>query len=222
VNPPTTATKPKRKRKKGGPAEPKQRADATRNREAVLVAAREGFAEIGLDCGMDEVARRAGLGVGTVYRHFPNKELLIKALIEDHFISLAERGAQALEEDDPWEAFCDFMRWTAQLGARDRGLAEVLGHRPEQGQAAAVGTGLVETTATLIANAQASGKMRKDAIVEDVPTMVCGLGGATGAPAESFPGQNWERLLEIILDGLRATPGQPPLPAPKRTFEAGR
>ena len=218
MNPPTAAKTPP-KPKKAGAAEPKRRADATRNREAVLVAAREGFAEIGLECGMDEVARRAGLGVGTVYRHFPNKELLIQALIEDHFASLAARAAQALEEDDPWEAFCELMRWTARLGARDRGLAEVLGHRPQQGQAAAVGTGLVEATATLIANAQASGKMRKDAIVEDVPTMVCGLGGATGAPPESFPGQNWERLLEIILDGLRATAEQRPLPRPKRTFE---
>lgn len=218
MNPPATQTKPL---VPPVVVEPRQRADARRNRAAVLDAARERFAKCGLECGMDDIARTAKLGVGTVYRHFPTKEELIDALIADHFERLAARTAEALEQDDPWEAFCDLMRWTAELGARDRGLAEVLGQRPQQGQAAAVGTGLVDLTRKLIAKAQRSGQMRKDAVVEDVPTIACAVGAATGAPRESFPGSNWERFLEIILDGLRATPGQKKLPKPERTFGAG-
>jgi AcrR family transcriptional regulator len=167
---------------------------------------------------MDWLAKQAGVGVGTVYRHFPTKDDLIDALVTDHFQLLADRWDKALEEDDAWEAFCEQIRWTAELGATDQGISEVLGHRPELGQKAAVETGLVEKTTRVIKKAQRQGKMRKDARVEDVPTVACALGGATGAPRESFPGANWERLVEIILDGLRANPGQKKLPPPKRTF----
>src|SRR5688572_1538603 len=83
------------------------RSDARRNREAVLVAARERLGQCGLDCQMEDIARTAGVGVGTVYRHFPTKDDLIVALVGDRFARLAERAAEALSEDDPWEAFCD-------------------------------------------------------------------------------------------------------------------
>src|SRR4051794_7758055 len=110
------------------------RADARRNRAAVLAAARERFGECGLDCQMEDIARTAGVGVGTVYRHFPTKKDLFAALVADRFQRLAERAREALGEDDPWRAFCDLMRYSAELQVSDRGLSEFLSSQPELGQ----------------------------------------------------------------------------------------
>src|SRR3954454_7006801 len=88
------------------------RADARRNREKVMAAARAAFAEHGSDAQMDDVARRAKVGVGTVYRHFPTKEALFVALLEDTFASVTERSRVALDKADPWEAFVAMM-WDA-------------------------------------------------------------------------------------------------------------
>jgi AcrR family transcriptional regulator len=193
---------------------PRQRADARRNREAVLEAARAKFAKQGLECGMDEIAKAAKVGVGTVYRHFPNKEALVQALVEDRFQRLADRAADALADDDPWQAFCNLIRWSAELQARDRGLSELLASRPQLGQQAAWESGLVGSTQILMKKAQRAGKMRRDAVVEDVPTMLCGLGGVIGAEDLSMSALNWERFIGIMLDGLRA-PGHEKLPPPE-------
>ncbi|MEA2405577.1 MAG: hypothetical protein QOE08_2224, partial [Thermoleophilaceae bacterium] len=80
------------------------RADARRNRASVLEAARAAFADAGLDAQMDDVAARSGLGVGTVYRHFPTKDALVEALVEERFLELERIAAEKLERDDPWEA----------------------------------------------------------------------------------------------------------------------
>ena len=197
---------------------PKLRADARRNREAILEAARERFADAGLECQIDDIAKTAGVGVGTVYRHFPAKGDLYAALIHDRFARLAERTKEALTEDDPWQAFCDLMRWSADLQAKDRALSEFLSTNPSLGQHEAVETGLADLTEKLIKNAQRSGGMRKDIVVEDVPTLICGLAAITGAHEESMPALNWDRFLEIVLDGMRAAPGTSKLPPPSGTI----
>jgi AcrR family transcriptional regulator len=194
--------------------EPALRADARRNREAVLAAARERFGKCGLDCQMDDIARTAGVGVGTVYRHFPTKEDLIAALVADRFERLAERAEQALAERDPWQAFCDLIRHSAAVTVRDRALSEFLSWHPELGQHEAVRSGLANLTAQLIANAQRAGGMREDAVIEDVPTLICGLGAVTAGASGKMPELNWERYVEIMLDGLRA-PGVNKLPPPR-------
>jgi AcrR family transcriptional regulator len=192
-----------------------QRADARRNRRRVLDAARARFAEDGLDAQMDEIAEVAGLGVGTVYRHFPTKEHLIEALVEARFERIRERGAQALgeAESDPWEAFCDFMRFSVELQATDRALSQVMASRPETMRAHAEGSGVFELSGELLSRAQESGDLREDAVVEDVPMIICGLGHVTQAAraGKTAPGMSWERFLAIVLDGLRA-PGSAPLP----------
>jgi AcrR family transcriptional regulator len=193
------------------------RADARRNRAAVLAAARERLAKDGLDGPIEDIARAAGVGVGTVYRHFPSKQALIAALVRDRFGRLAERTAEALTEDDPWEAFCDLMRFSAELQVRDRALSQFLAQHPELGYHEAVQTGLADLTAQLIANAQRAGGMRRDAVVEDVPTLVCGLGAVTAGAAGTMPELNWERYVEIMLDGLRA-PGFNKLPPPRASI----
>jgi AcrR family transcriptional regulator len=103
------------------------RADARRNREKVLTAARAVFAEQGVDAQMDDVARRADVGVGTVYRHFPTKDALLQALAEELFDELAAHAREMLELDDPWQAFLQTMWFSAQKTAGDRAFAEILG-----------------------------------------------------------------------------------------------
>ena len=194
--------------------QPKLRADARRNRVAVLAAARERFSAEGLDCQMEDIARSAGVGVGTVYRHFPNKADLVAALVADRFGRLAERAEAALDEDDPWEAFCDLMRHSARLQISDRALSEYISSHPELGQQAAVESGLADLTERLMINAQRAGGMREDAVIEDVPTLICGLCAITAGAAGSMPELNWERYVEMMLDGLRA-PGHNKLPPPR-------
>jgi AcrR family transcriptional regulator len=188
------------------------RADARRNREAVIAAAKKLFADQGLDAQMPDVAKAAKVGVGTVYRHFPTKEDLIAALAGERFERLAEKAVQSLEAEDAWEGFCDFIRFSAQLQADDRGLCEVMGSRPEVMNEAALAVGLDALCDKLVKRAQRSGELRKDLEWEDVPMIACGLGRIT--PAEMGPATGrWPRLVEIILDGLRA-PGSSKLPKP--------
>jgi AcrR family transcriptional regulator len=187
-----------------------QRADARRNRRRVLDAARASFAEDGLDVHMEKIARAAGLGVGTVYRHFPTKEDLLRALADDRFAGLAEAARAALDDPDPWSGFCEFMRYSAKVMAEDRALSEAMDQRPEICGQAAEEVHLLEIVGELIARAQAHGRLREDVVPEDVPSLICGLGRATSAK-EGGPAMSWERYLEIILAGLRA-PGSAPLP----------
>jgi AcrR family transcriptional regulator len=194
------------------------RADARRNREAILAAARERLAKDGLHGPIEDIARAAGVGVGTVYRHFPCKDDLVAALVKDRFERLAERAEEALAEQDPWQAFCDLMRHSAEVTVHDRALSEFLSSQPELGQGEAVRSGLADLTATLIAKAQRAGGMRPDAVVEDVPTLICALGAVTAGAAGNMPELNWERYVEIMLDGLRA-PGVNKLPPPRALIQ---
>src|SRR6478609_10263572 len=115
------------------------RADAERNRRRILEAAAVVFAERGLDVSLDDIAAAAGVGVGTVYRRFPEKDALIDALFEDKIREVQAVAQAALEVEDPWEAFSGFMRGVCALQAADRGLKEVLlsRHRGRERVAAA-------------------------------------------------------------------------------------
>jgi AcrR family transcriptional regulator len=186
------------------------RADARRNREAVMAAAKKLFADQGLDAQMPDVARRAKVGVGTVYRHFPTKDDLIAALVAERFERLAAKAREVLEAEDPWEGVADFIRFAAQIQADDRGLCEVMGSRPEVMDGAARGAGLPELCERLVERAQLSGQLRPDLTWEDIPMIACGLGRITQADVGPAAGR-WPRLVEIILDGLRA-PGSSGLP----------
>jgi AcrR family transcriptional regulator len=188
------------------------RADARRNREAVIAAAKKLFAAHGLEAQMPDVAKAANVGVGTVYRHFPTKDDLIAAMAAERFERLAEKAREALEIDDAWEGVADFIRFSAQIQADDRGLCEVMGSRPEVMDAAARAAGLPELCERLVKRAQRSGELRRDLAWEDIPMIACGLGRITQATAGPAAGR-WPRLLEIILDGLRA-PGRGRLPRP--------
>jgi len=192
---------------------PQMRADARRNREPVLGATRELFTEQGFEAQVDEIARRAKVGVGTVYRHLPAKEDLLDALIARRFDSLATRAAQAVEETrdgDPWEAFEGFIHYSAELQPGDRALSEAMANRSERMHDAAVGSGLVEQLEALLRRTKRAGVVRRDLAVEDIPSMVCGVGQVAIASHER-PHWRWDRVLAIWLDGVRA-PGSKKLP----------
>jgi AcrR family transcriptional regulator len=207
----TTVTEIKPTSFPGGVIERGLRADARRNRRAVIAAAKKLFADQGLDAQMPDVASTAKVGVGTVYRHFPTKDDLIAALAAERFERLAEMAAESLEAEDPWQGLCDFIRYSAQIQADDRGLCDVMGSRPEVMGASAEAVGLDKLCDQLVKRAQRSGDLRKDLDWEDIPMIACGLGGITKAHG---PGAGrWPRLVEIVLDGLRA-PGGSKLPKP--------
>ena len=186
------------------------RADARRNREAVIEGARSVMALKGLDAQMDEIAREAGVGVGTVYRHFPTKDDLIAALADYRFQRLAEFAREALEEEDAGAAFERYLTRGAELQADDRTLSEVMRDRPEAMQEAAQRVGLLELTRQVMTRAQEAGAVRADAVAEDVPMMMCGLGTSTpGCSGPFITATTWRRYLAIMLDGLRAGASTP-------------
>jgi AcrR family transcriptional regulator len=208
---PVTETKP-RSSEKSAVAAPALRADARRNREAVIAAAKRLFADEGLDAQMPDVAKSAKVGVGTVYRHFPTKEDLIAALAAERFERLAEKAREGIAAEDPWEGLCEFIRFSAQIQADDRGLCEVMGSRPEVMADSAYAVGLDQLCNELVKRAQRSGDLRKDLDWQDIPMIACSLGRIT--PAEHGPAVGrWPRLVEIVIDGLRS-PGSSKLPKP--------
>lgn len=181
------------------------RADARRNQQAVVEAARRLMATEGLDTQMDDIARAAGVGVGTVYRHFPTKEDLIVALAEDRFQRLADFAEQALAEDEPGAAFERFLFRGAELQATDQSLSEVMRDRPDAMRTGAERVGLLELVRELLTRAQAAGAIRADAVAEDIPMLMCGLG--TSTPDSDGPfvtPTSWQRFLAVVVDGLRA------------------
>jgi AcrR family transcriptional regulator len=188
------------------------RADARRNRERVLDAALHCFAADGLQAQMDDVACRAKVGVGTVYRHFPTKDALIEALADDYFARQAEAARAALEVEDPWEAFRGYVHRASDILGENRALAQVLRDRPEMMATAAVRAaeelGFFDTLTTLIDRAKDAGALRQDFRLEDVPLIMCSLGSLQTSRGEYAA---WRRQRAIVLDGLRA-PGFEPLP----------
>ncbi len=190
------------------------RADAQRNRDKIVAAARDCFSEDGLDAQMEDVARRAGVGVGTVYRHFPTKDALVRALVVAQMEAMTARGPEFLAEadHDAWGAFSGFMRACAGKHEGDRGLAQVISTQPAESFIdVAMDTGLMKVTGQLLVAAQEAGVARRDLVATDVGLTMCGL----SAVLESFGEAGGRRYLEMMLDGMRNHEA-PRLPAAPR------
>src|SRR3954469_19896472 len=180
------------------------RADARRNRERVLCAARAVFAAQGHEAQMDDVARQAQVGVGTVYRHFPTKEALISALALEAFERVAAAARESLELADPWEALTKTLWAGAEILAGDRALAELMAHLPGPiVQGADVEQDLSNSMDTLIERAHAAGVLRPGVIRDDVVMVMCGIGAATRKNHQCA--EAWRRHVTIVIDGLKAT-----------------
>jgi AcrR family transcriptional regulator len=182
------------------PSERPLRADARRNRERIVAAARAVFTRQGGDAQIDDIARAARVGVGTVYRHFPHKEALLGELLVERFRLMADNAERALEIEDPWEAFAWMLRTNAQFCAGEVGVQQALVRGPDAWEYAATEIERLRETATkLIVRAQRAGVMRPDFSVDDIPMLMAGLTTTMAAP-----GYDWRRHLEIILAGIRA------------------
>ncbi len=191
------------------------RRDAERNRQRVLQAAAEVFTERGLDVSLDEVARHAGVGVGTVYRRFRTKEDLVEALFMDRIDEVAALAEEAAEEADPWSGLVAFMEQMTAMLAGDLGLRQMLMFatygRDKVWYARQRNAPLV---ARLVERAQAAGQLRSDLRQTDIPFIVFVLTEAAQLARQVSP-EIWRRYLALVLDGLRPErEGVTPLPVP--------
>ena len=178
------------------------RRDAELNRQRILRAASEVFTARGLQASLDDVARQAGVGVGTVYRRFPDKESLAEALFEERINSLVGLAEKGLADPDSWDGLVMFLREAGHLLASDRGLREILMFarygkvRVERGKAK-----MQPVVSALIQRAQRDGKVRADLAPTDFPFIELMLGTAAEYAVDVRP-EIWLRYLTLIVDGL--------------------
>ena len=190
------------------------RSDARRNRELVLAAAEEVFSELGICAPVEEVGRRAGVGVGTVCRHFPTKQVLVEAVLKAMFTSLLDDAQAALDRPDPGPAFREFYFTLSDFQARHRVLAEQMATAVDmQITAPELKAALHDAMTQLVERAQAAGEVRADIGPADVAMLFSGLAHATAVTGDVQPALR-RRCVAIILDGLRPAdpselPGRP-------------
>ncbi len=179
------------------------RADAARNRLLILDAAREVFAERGLDVTLADVAEHAGLGIGTVYRRFTSKDELVDAVFERFFHDMAEAADHALAAPDPWDALTEFFEFAGAHMAVNKGLVDVMSGA-DQGCTELGGQRLRVEAAIgeLFARAQAVGELRADAEPSDFFALIY-MVGAMAEFAQPVNPDAWRRYMALILDGLR-------------------
>lgn len=173
------------------------RVDARRNRERILVAARDAFAEAGRDVQMPEIARAAGVGVGTLYRHFPAKDDLVRALVRDKVQAGIETAREALERDDPWEAVEWLVHESAAKMAVSRGLRDAMsvidfGHENPWNSDEAR-----RCAADLLDRAREVSAIRPDLTVDDWQALMCGLSAAIASGADPA------RQADFVLAAIR-------------------
>jgi AcrR family transcriptional regulator len=180
------------------------RADARRNRERIVDVARELFAECGQATQMDDVARRAGVGVGTVYRHFPTKDALLGELMRAKFARHAEVARRWSDEPDGWTAMEGFLRETFADMARDATQQTMLWVTSDAALEYAEDQrrDLAATVDGIIVRAREQGTLREDFTVDDMPALMCTVGGLMSARSRHV--RRPEHMIEIVLDGLRA------------------
>lgn len=180
------------------------RADARRNRDLILAAADQAFAEEGLGVPVDEIARRAGVGTGTLYRHFPTKEALFEAVLVAHMNRIAQFAGELAEQEDAGQALFEFMTRLGQEAASKKNLMDALvGAGVDMHRAAAEPKHAVEAGFKgLLARAQKAGHIRSDVTIDDLFGLI--MGTCTLANARESEASQ-ARMLTIVFDGMRTT-----------------
>ncbi|MFG2007062.1 TetR/AcrR family transcriptional regulator [Spirillospora sp. NPDC048911] len=176
-----------------------RRADARRNRERLLVAAREAFAEEGPDASLNEIARRAGVGPGTLYRHFPNRQSLLTAVLHDRVMTLCEHGKTLAASASPDDAFSDWLRAFLRHARTDHGLTGYMMIEKPPDLGFDCHQAIRDAAAELLGRAQRAGSVRADLTPDDLLQLITGIALATAADAERA-----DRLLAVVLDGLHS------------------
>jgi AcrR family transcriptional regulator len=185
------------------------RADAARNRDSLIAAATQVFGERGLDAPLEEIARRAGVSIGTLYNHFPTREEFCDAIFPQRLAALDRIATAALADSDPWTGFVGFVEGLFALQAEDRGLNDAIAQRfpvtPEVAEACHRGFQHVER---IIQRARDSGQLRADFEAPDLATMIWAMSQVIRESMDVAP-QAWRRCLAFFLDGLRAEAAHP-------------
>jgi len=177
------------------------RSDARENRKRVLVAARECFAE-SLDAQMQDIARRAGVGVGTVYRHFANKQALQVALALDCIGEMQVYATEGLDAGDPWQGLEQFVWASTEKLSADALSVRALDGTAESAEVKRGAADLSDVIVELVERALASGAVRPDLTAQQVETILRHTAGAVRGAQQS--GFDWRAYVQVVLDGLRA------------------
>jgi AcrR family transcriptional regulator len=188
------------------------RADAQRNLERILAAAREAFAERGFNVGVEEIARRAGVGKATLFRRFPSKDALILAVLDGFVADMERVSRRALELDNPWHGLRLYLTEHARMQSDNAGFFDAIASRwgpafiPED-----IPARTLATAEAVLAPARRAGLIREGVGAGDITAMLKMLGTAVRpAPHLRIGESSWQRYVELLLSGIR--PGQEPLP----------
>ncbi|MDQ0912589.1 AcrR family transcriptional regulator [Streptomyces canus] len=199
---------------------PVRRRDARRNRELLVEAAHEVFTEQGLEAPLDVIARRAGVGNATLYRHFPSRAALVDAVFRDPLTGTMAAGEQARAAADPWEGLVGYMEAVFAVLATDRGTNDLMTTHLEGVESLQVVHAHNRATMELLLRRGCeAGSIRADVTTEDVLFALAALGRAVPSLATAVGPEAWRRPLALLLDGLRASPAVAPLPSPALTAE---
>jgi AcrR family transcriptional regulator len=202
----------------------KLRADAARNRAAIVEAAREVFAEQGLDASLDEIARRAGTGNATLYRRFPTRGDLIEAVFAGRMVEELQAVEAALGDPDPWGGFASYVTAVGGMQARDRGIADLVTMDVTRApEIDAFRARAFEGLVTLVDRARAAGVLRDDFTTQDVVLLLMANAGLVER-AHDISAEASARLVHLLLDGMRASAATegPRAPHASATEEAMR
>jgi AcrR family transcriptional regulator len=199
------------------------RADARQNRDRILSAAAEAFAQRGLDISMAAIARRAGVGVATLFRRFPTKAVLVEEVFVRQFRACGELLDRALADPDPWHGFCTLLESIRRMQVGDRGFSEAFVAAGASGSVLEDRVTFAENGFTeLIRRAQESGRLRDDFCTADLFLILLAVGGLVSGPPEHSDALS-KRLLGYLIDAFAAAPSAnrgPLPPAPDLDFPA--
>jgi AcrR family transcriptional regulator len=189
------------------------RTDAERNRCRILAAAGQVFADHGLEVSMNAIAKRAGVGIATLYRRFPTREALITEVFGDRMEAYARAVDVALADPDPWRGFSHYVEQVCAMQAADRGFGDVLTRSfPTAKAFEATRAQAYEGFDELVVRAQATGKLRPDFTHQDLVLVLMANAGVIAATGDAAP-DAWRRVLAYLLDAFAVTPEPTPLPA---------
>jgi AcrR family transcriptional regulator len=196
------------------------RADARRNRERIVCAARDLFAERGLNVPLEDIADRAGVGIATLYRRFPTREDLVAATCEAKLTEFAELTEKARDAPDAWAGFCEVVERSCAMQAADRGFTDLLTLiLPNATAIERLRRRATTAFAELARRAQEEGRLRADFVPEDFALLLMANAGVVQAGAEAAP-HAWRRLVALALESFRPQDG--PLPAPPTHAQTSR